>query len=153
MNTLIRILLLAVALVSFARADEMKEKACTCPTGGACTCPEGKCTCGEKKETAACTCETGGACTCPEGKCTCSADEKAATSMGHPLKGVIVEVLAAKNAVLVKHEEIPGVMKAMTMLFQVDEATLASVKKGDAITARMTNEDGTFRLHDVKLAK
>jgi hypothetical protein len=46
--------------------------------------------------------------------------------VGHPLKGVVVSVLADKSALLVKHEEIPGVMKAMTMLLKVDADTLKS---------------------------
>ena len=49
--------------------------------------------------------------------------EPAPATVGHPLKGVVLDVLADKSALLVKHEEIPGVMKAMTMLLKVDAAT------------------------------
>lgn len=93
-------------------------------------------------------------CACCKGKevCCCHADEAATAPVGHPLKGVVVDVMTEKKSLLVKHEEIPGVMKAMTMLLRVDDATLASVKKGDAITATLTNEDGAWWLHDVKPA-
>jgi Cu/Ag efflux protein CusF len=93
-------------------------------------------------------------CACCKGKevCCCNVDKAAAAPVGHPLKGVVVDVLADKKSLLVKHEEIPGVMKAMTMLLRVDDATLASVKKGDAITATLTQEDGAWWLREVKPA-
>ncbi len=70
----------------------------------------------------------------------------------HPLKGVIVDVFTEKSALLVKHEEIPGVMRAMTMMFLVDADTLARVKKGDAITGQMgRNENKKWILRDVKV--
>jgi hypothetical protein len=36
----------------------------------------------------------------------------------HPLRGVITAVHAERSALMVKHEQIPGVMRAMTMLFR-----------------------------------
>lgn len=69
----------------------------------------------------------------------------------HPLKGVVTGVDANLSAMRVKHEEIPGVMRAMTMLFKVDAATLKAVKTGDAITALMTREAGEWRLYEVKV--
>ena len=69
----------------------------------------------------------------------------------HPLKGVVTGVDANLSAIRVKHEEIPGVMRAMTMLFKVDAATLKAVKTGDAITALMNREEGEWRLHEVKI--
>ena len=68
-----------------------------------------------------------------------------------PLKGVITDVLPDQSALMVKHEAIPGVMKAMTMLFKVDAAVLKSVKKGDAITALMSHQDDDWRLDDVRV--
>lgn len=69
---------------------------------------------------------------------------------GHPLRGVIVAVLAEKSALLVKHEEIPGVMSAMTMLLKVDAATLASAKKDQVITATLLKQPDGWWLRDVK---
>lgn len=69
----------------------------------------------------------------------------------HPLKGVVTAIDADMSALRVKHEDIPGVMRAMTMAFKVDAATLKAVKPGDAITALMSREGGEWRLHDVKV--
>jgi Cu/Ag efflux protein CusF len=74
------------------------------------------------------------------------------TSRKHPLKGVVTDLLPAQDALMVKHEAIPGVMKAMTMMFVVDPTVLKTVKKGDAITALMyRTADGDWRLDDVKV--
>jgi Cu/Ag efflux protein CusF len=70
----------------------------------------------------------------------------------HPLKGVVTDVLPAQDALMVKHEAIPGVMRAMTMMFVVDADVVKTVKKGDAITALMSRTaDGDWRLDDVKV--
>lgn len=71
----------------------------------------------------------------------------------HPLKGIVVEVMTDKSALLVKHEEIPGVMRAMTMMFLVDAETLGRVKKGDTITGQMgRDENKKWILRDVQVA-
>lgn len=102
-------------------------------------------------------------CACCKGKevCCCHAgDEKPAATAAdsapapqtHPLKGVVVEVLADKSALVVKHEDIPGVMRAMTMMFRVEAEVLARVKKGDAITAQMGRDaEKKWILRDVKI--
>lgn len=71
---------------------------------------------------------------------------------GHPLRGVIVAVMTEKQALLVKHEEIPGVMRAMTMLLKVDAATLAAAKKDQTITATLVRQDDGWWLRDVRPA-
>ena len=81
-----------------------------------------------------------------------AAGEKTDAPKRHPLKGVVIDVLAAKSALLVKHEEIPGVMKAMTMLLKVDEAGLKAVKKGDAVTGLLVRKTDGWWLEDVKPA-
>lgn len=70
----------------------------------------------------------------------------------HPLKGVVTGVIADRGALLVKHEEVPGVMRAMTMMFKVDPAALKAFKEGDAITGQMARENNEWWLHDVKAA-
>jgi hypothetical protein len=70
----------------------------------------------------------------------------------HPLKGVIIAVLAEKSSLLVKHEEIPGVMKAMTMLLKVDAPTLAAAKKDQSITAMLVKKADGWWLEDVQPA-
>jgi Cu/Ag efflux protein CusF len=68
----------------------------------------------------------------------------------HPLRGVITAVYADRSALMVKHEEIPGVMRAMTMLFKVEPATLKTAQKGQVITAMMSRQGDEWWLHDVK---
>lgn len=87
----------------------------------------------------------GAACCCA----TAAAEKPAAPS--HPLKGVVKSLMPEKTALLVKHEEVPGVMRAMTMMFKVDPAVLATVKPGDAIEARMSRRDDGWWLHEVKV--
>jgi protein SCO1 len=54
------------------------------------------------------------------------------------VSGVVRETRPAKSQLVVKHEEIPGYMDAMTMPFQVrDPKILDSVKPGDAITFQL----------------
>jgi Cu/Ag efflux protein CusF len=76
--------------------------------------------------------------------------EKSAPA-SHPLKGVVVEVRKDRSALLVKHEEVPGVMRAMTMLLKVEPKALEAVKAGDAITAQLSRRDDGWWLHDVKV--
>ena len=79
------------------------------------------------------------------------AAEKSAAKT-YPLTGVVVEVMSEKQALLVKHDEIPGVMRAMTMMFRVEPGVLAQVKKGDAIKAQMgRNEENKWILRDVQV--
>jgi Cu/Ag efflux protein CusF len=79
----------------------------------------------------------------------CAADSDTPTT--HPLKGVVMGILPEKTALLVKHEEVPGVMRAMTMMFKVEPAVLEKVKRGDAITARMSRRDDGWWLTEVEV--
>lgn len=67
----------------------------------------------------------------------------------HPLKGVILDRLADRMALLVKHEEIPGVMKAMTMVLKVDAATFAAAREGQAIVGQLVRKNDGWWLEDV----
>jgi Cu/Ag efflux protein CusF len=69
----------------------------------------------------------------------------------HPLRGVITGVMADRSALLVKHEEIPGVMRAMTMMFKVDATTLKTAKEGQAITGQMSRQGDAWVLENVKV--
>lgn len=71
----------------------------------------------------------------------------------HPLRGVITGIMAERSAILVKHEEIPGVMRAMTMLFKVDAATMNLVKGGQTITGLMSRQGDNWVLEDVKVVE
>ena len=97
-----------------------------------------------------CPCECAGAKPVASTKQVAVANEKAPAR--HPLRGVVVEVLADKSALLVKHEAIPGVMKAMTMLLKVDTAALTAVQKGSRITGLLVKHADGWWLEAVKLA-
>ncbi|MFM9029470.1 MAG: copper-binding protein [Opitutaceae bacterium] len=92
----------------------------------------------------------------PKGEaCCCNEPAKAETAAAvkrYPLKGVITSVLPDRSALMVKHEEIPGFMRAMTMMFKVDAATLKSAKKGDAITGMMSRQGDEWVLEEVRPA-
>ena len=91
---------------------------------------------------------------CKHDSCDCEKPKAVAATPAatHPLKGIIVDILSDRSALLVKHEAIPGFMAAMTMLFKVDAATLAAAKKGDAITGQLSRKDDDWILTDVKAA-
>ncbi len=78
--------------------------------------------------------------------------EKADAVKRHPLRGVVTSVDAERSTLMVKHEEIPGVMRAMTMAFKVDAKALAAVKKGDAITGLMSRQGKDWVLENVQPA-
>lgn len=102
-------------------------------------------------------------CECCKGKevCCCNLEDAHASAesdpaeteaVRHPLRGVIVAIQADDATLTVKHEAIPGVMPAMTMLFKVEPATLSAAKKGQAITAQMSRRGDDWWLHDVQPA-
>lgn len=71
------------------------------------------------------------------------------TPAGHPLRGIVVQVLPEKSALLVQHEEIPGVMKAMTMLLKVENGVSATVAPGQPITGTLLRRADGWWLLDV----
>jgi Cu/Ag efflux protein CusF len=95
-------------------------------------------------------------CECCKGKetCCCAAAEEPAApaSPRYPLKGVVVGLLPERHALLVKHEEIPGVMRAMTMVLKVGPAPLKAAREGQALTGQLTRRDDGWWLEDVVLA-
>lgn len=69
---------------------------------------------------------------------------------GHPLRGVVQNIITERSALLVKHEEIPGLMRAMTMLLNVTAADLAKPAVGDTITATLYRDaDNKWWLRDI----
>lgn len=96
-------------------------------------------------------------CDCCKGKdtCCCAASEAATQPEAprHPLKGVVVDVVPERHALLVKHEEIPGVMRAMTMLLKVGPAPLREARKGQALAGQLTRREDGWWLEEVVLAQ
>lgn len=79
--------------------------------------------------------------------------ETSAPIKGYPLHGVVVDVLPQKGGLLVKHDEVPGVMKAMTMLFKVDETTLQAVRKDQTVTGLLVRRTDGWWLLEVNTEK
>ena len=102
----------------------------------------------------ACTCACANAKDAAVEVSTAPAPAESPAPVGPPLRGVVVEVVAEKSALLVKHEEIPGVMRAMTMLLKVDANTLRSsaIQKNAVITGLLVRRDDGWWLADVKAA-
>jgi mono/diheme cytochrome c family protein len=65
------------------------------------------------------------------------------------LHGVIQDVLADRSSLVIKHEDIPGVM--LTMAFRVDAGTLQAAQKGQAIEGDFEAAGMNFSLSNVKL--
>ena len=101
-------------------------------------------------------------CACCKGKavCCCNTDDAAPAATAaapaapeikrYALRGVVVALDADKSALRVKHEEIPGFMRAMTMQFKVDTPTLAAAKVGATLTGQMSRQGKDWVLEEVK---
>ncbi len=72
----------------------------------------------------------------------------------YPLKGVVVSVDTAASKVVVRHEEIPGYMDAMTMPFSVAEpGMLAELRPGDEIEAKLVVGQKSSRLEGIVVSR
>lgn len=72
----------------------------------------------------------------------------------YPLKGVVVSVDPAAGQVIVRHEEIPGYMDAMTMPFKVAEPKmLDELKPGDEIEAKLVVGEKASRLEGIVVSR
>lgn len=77
--------------------------------------------------------------------CPVSCESDCCAESGNALTGEVVNIKADSHMVVVKHDEVEGVMAAMTMGFAVPEDfDLSTLKKGDHITARMVSDDNGY---------
>ena len=134
--TLLILALAALAPVTLRAAAE-KPAAKNC----GCDCCKGK---------AVCCCNTEAAASASPAAANPSAPAAAPEIKRYALRGVVVAVDADKSALRVKHEEIPGFMRAMTMQFKVDAPTLAAAKIGATLTGQMSRQGKDWVLEDVK---
>ncbi len=134
--TLLILALAALAPVTLRAAAE-KSAAKNC----GCDCCKGK---------AVCCCNTEAAASASPAAANPSAPAAAPEIKRYALRGVVVAVDADKSALRVKHEEIPGFMRAMTMQFKVDASTLTAAKVGAALTGQMSRQGKDWVLEDVK---
>jgi|GEM_PF-1308186 len=70
---------------------------------------------------------------------------------GPLVKGMVTRVLEDRKLVMVKHEEIPGVMGAMTMAFAVPEGVWGDLKPGTYLTGTLQGGRGEWRLANVSV--
>jgi Cu/Ag efflux protein CusF len=132
---------LALALAALApitlraAAEKTTDKNCGC------ACCKGK---------AVCCCNTEAAAPASPTAANPSAPAAAPEIKRYALRGVVVAVDADKSALRVKHEEIPGFMRAMTMQFKVDAPTLAAAKIGATLTGQMSRQGKDWVLEAVK---
>ena len=61
-----------------------------------------------------------------------------------PVHGAVVSLDPAKGEITLDHEDIPGLMKAMTMTFEADPKLLAGVEVGARVDFRAHEEGGRY---------
>jgi protein SCO1/2 len=68
----------------------------------------------------------------------------------YPLRGVILAVDAPQHEITIKHEDIPGLMPAMTMVYKVkDDEVLKRLRIGEQIQAELVIQHRTGRLEKI----
>ena len=133
------LLILALAALTPVTLRAAAEKPAAKNCG--CDCCKGK---------AVCCCNTEAAASASPAAANPSAPAAAPEIKRYALRGVVVAVDADKSALRVKHEEIPGFMRAMTMQFKVDAPTLAAAKVGATRTGQMSRQGKDWVLEAVK---
>ncbi len=80
-----------------------------------------------------------------EHSCPAYCEKECCAESGHALVGKVVSIDTEKRMVVVKHDEIPGMMGAMTMGCSVpEEYDLANLTTGCMITARLIEDNDQF---------
>jgi Cu/Ag efflux protein CusF len=70
----------------------------------------------------------------------------------YPIQGEVISVDAPRKILTVKHGDVPGLMSAMTMGYEVaDEKEIASLKPGDKISAELVVSENVGRLEHIVL--
>jgi Cu/Ag efflux protein CusF len=69
----------------------------------------------------------------------------------HRAEGVVQGVDAAAQQVTIEHGEIPGLMRAMTMTFDVaDPALLRGIEPGDGVRFAVEYSNGVYRVTELE---
>src|SRR5262245_39620134 len=75
------------------------------------------------------------------------ADSKGGADKQYEGKGKVVAVDADRKSITLDHEEIPGLMRAMTMPFALESPRVAEgLQPGDRVQGRLRVEDGKYIL-------
>jgi len=68
----------------------------------------------------------------------------------YPVQGEVISADTAKNLLTVKHGDIPGLMPAMTMTYQVAEPKqMQALQPGDKISADLVVSENKGRLEKI----
>lgn len=90
--------------------------------------------------------------------CGCSGKPAGSRESGgkaYPFRGTVLTVNPERGDILVRHEDIPGLMKAMTMRFPVDGGAdaLKNLAPGEQITATLRVSGQGFHLENIAVVK
>ena len=78
-------------------------------------------------------------------------DEADASAVrGYPIRGRVLGADPDRRQILVQHEEIPGVMRAMTMEFGADPEVVAAALPGRELLGRIERREKTWWIFGVK---
>jgi Cu/Ag efflux protein CusF len=71
-----------------------------------------------------------------------------------PFHGLVLQVDLRAHQALIQHDDIPGLMKGMTMPFTFkDEERLRQLKPGDVISATLVKQEYKSWLEEVKVSE
>ncbi len=87
----------------------------------------------------------------PRKPCLPCEEEDKNAQRGYPVRGRILGVDPERQQVLVKHREIPGVMRAMTMVFNVDPAVFPALKRDQELLGRIEKRGKEWWLFNIRL--
>jgi protein SCO1/2 len=77
---------------------------------------------------------------------------QSAPAKHYPIQGEVISTDAGKKLIIVKHGDIPGLMPAMTMTYQVAEPKqIEALQPGDKITADLVVSESKGRLEKIVL--
>lgn len=77
---------------------------------------------------------------------------KSAPAKHYPIQAEVISVDAPKSLIIVKHGDIPGLMPAMTMQYEVaNSKEIENLKPGDKITADLVVSENVGRLEKITL--
>ena len=75
------------------------------------------------------------------------------TAPRYPFHGVIKGLFPEKGMLLIKHDEVTGLMKGTTMGFRVQPEIFKQVKNGQTIDATLVVREDDFYLENIKVVK
>jgi Cu/Ag efflux protein CusF len=64
-------------------------------------------------------------------------------------EGVVLDT-HADGRIVIEHGDIPGIMKAMTMEFEIDPDLLTGIDSGDRVSFTIENAGGRYHVRSIK---